>query len=83
MIYYVDDNDKFFRYTRKQRLRETQRLKHQKIINDFKNENNLKGIETSISDQNSKTCNYVKFKQYWKQKIKRMLNYLNIMKKNL
>jgi hypothetical protein len=70
LIYCVDNNNKFFRYTRKQRLRETQRLKHQKIINNFKDENNLKEIETSISDKNSKTCNYVKFKQYLKAKNK-------------
>jgi hypothetical protein len=70
LLYCVDDDNKFFRYTRKQRLTETQRLKHQKTIDNYKTQHKLKEIETEISDQNSKTCTYTKFKKYLKVKNK-------------
>ena len=54
----------FFRYSRKQRLNETQRIIHQKTINNYKTQHKLKKVETSISKENSKTCNYEKFMEY-------------------
>ena len=68
LIYCMDNNDKIFRYTRAQRLKETERLKNQKIINKYKNQHNLKSVETTISTENSKTCNYEKFMKYIKIK---------------
>ena len=68
LIYCIDDENTVFRYTRKQRLTETQRLKNQRAINKFKNDNKLKVIETSVSEENSKTCNFEKFMKYLKVK---------------
>ena len=64
LIYCIDDKNTVFRYTRKQRLIETQRLKNQRAINKFNKDNNLKPIETSVSEENSKTCNFEKFMKY-------------------
>jgi hypothetical protein len=68
LIYCIDDDNKIFRYTRKQRLNDTQQLKCQKIIKKFKRENNLSAIETKVSKQNSKTCNFMTFMEYLKAK---------------
>lgn len=68
IVYCIDDEGRTFRYTRKQRLHETQRIDNQKAINKYKKEHNLKPIETSISEHNSKTCNFEKFMSYLKQK---------------
>jgi hypothetical protein len=68
LLYCMDNNEKYFKYTRAQRLKETQRLKNQKIINKYKKQNKLKELETEISKENSKTCNYDKFINFIKIK---------------
>lgn len=68
LLYCMDDNENYFKYTRAQRLKETQRLKHQRIINNYKNQHKLKEEETKISQENSKTCNYDKFMKFLKVK---------------
>ena len=64
LIYCIDDNGIKFRYTRKQRLKETQRIKNQNKIKKFKKENDLMKFETKVSTENSKTCDYKKFMEY-------------------
>ena len=68
LIYCIDDDDKVFRYTRAQRLNETKRLKAQKTIKKFKKEHNISAIETTISEHNSKTCDFKTFMNYLKAK---------------
>ena len=70
IIYCIDDNGKVFRYTRKQRLRETGRLKNQKTVHKYKKEMGIDKIETKLLEKNSKTTNYGKFKEYVKNKNK-------------
>ena len=66
LIYCIDDDNKVFRYTRKQRLRETQRIKHQRTINEYKKKNNLCVVETEIP--NRKSCKLNTFLKYLKLK---------------
>lgn len=70
ILYCSDDDNNIFRYTRKQRLKETQRIKHQEIILKYKNKKGLIKLETEISNENGKTCDYKKFMKYLKIKNK-------------
>lgn len=63
-IYMIDDNNVEFRYTTAQRIHQTGRLKNQKIIDNFKKQHNIKELETQISEFNSKSCNFQKFKDF-------------------
>lgn len=67
-IYYmVDDNDTYFKYTNKMRINEIKRLKYQKL-REKKKKNKMIEIETELSNFNSKSCDYGKFKEYIKKK---------------
>lgn len=75
-----DENGKLqtFRYTQNQRRLETRMKKYNKIIDKVSKETiieeqNIKEIETLLSDYNSKTTNYEKFKKYCIEKNK--INY--------
>ena len=72
-----DENDKLqtFRYTQNQRRLETRTKKYNKIIEEvnkttFINGNNIKEIESVLSNHNKKTCHYEKFKNYLIEKNK-------------
>jgi hypothetical protein len=76
-----DDSDvlQTFRYTQNQRRLETRVKKYSKIINNINNQtiingNNIIEIETILSLNNKKTCDYENYKEYITQKNK--LNYL-------
>ena len=64
----MDDNGKILRYSNKQRMYETKRLVYQKKIKKIKDNLNITQIENSLSEYNSKTCNYEKFKMYISKK---------------
>uniref|UniRef100_A0A6C0C7T5 Cas12f1-like TNB domain-containing protein n=1 Tax=viral metagenome TaxID=1070528 RepID=A0A6C0C7T5_9ZZZZ len=73
-IAYVDGfenvpKDKTFRYTRKQRNRESKKMRNRKIMSNIKTEDIMKK-EAKLSDFNSKTCNFKKFSEYLAAKIK-------------
>ena len=73
-----DGNLETFRYTQNQRRLETGTKKYSKIIDKINNDtiiedHTIKQIESSLSDYNSKTCNYEKFKEYCIEKNK--INY--------
>ena len=70
LIYCIDDDGNTFRYTRKQRIRETQRVKHLRVITKYKKQNGLIKYETAISSENSKSCNYENYMKYLKVKNK-------------
>jgi len=66
-----------FRYTQNQRRLETRKKKYSKIIDTVNkkttlgvNNKTIKEIEAKISKQNSKSCNYEKFKEYCFEKNK-------------
>jgi len=68
ILYMMDNNKVFFRYTNKQRIKETERLETQEKLNKIKESHKIKEIETELSSFNSKTCNYNKFKEYISKK---------------
>ena len=66
-----------FRYTQNQRRLETRKKKYSKIIDTVNknttlgvNNKTIKEIEAKLSKQNSKSCNYEKFKEYCSEKNK-------------
>ena len=64
-----------FRYTQNQRRLETRKKKYSKIIDTVNKETlintkTIKEIEAKLSKQNSKSCNYEKFKEYCIEKNK-------------
>ncbi|HMC01011.1 MAG TPA: hypothetical protein VKN14_08260, partial [Flavobacteriaceae bacterium] len=73
LIYCIDDNNKTFRYTRKQRVKEQQSQKHKRALERYKHKTKIIEEETKLSEENSKTTNYEKFMQYLK--VKNEINY--------
>lgn len=73
------DKISIFRYSQNQRRKETKMKKYKKIINIDKknnqiNDKTIEELESSLSNYNSKTCDYKLFKEYVKNK-----NKLNIL----
>lgn len=68
LFYMVDDNDNYFNYTNRTRISETKRLKYKKLVENFKKKENITTIESELSNYNSKSCDYIKFKDYVKKK---------------
>ena len=66
----IDDEGNRFTYSNKQRVKETKRLKYQRLIKNLKDELGICETENTLSAYNSKTCNLTKFKKYIKEKNK-------------
>lgn len=60
----MDENGVKMKYSNKERLFKTKRLKYQKIIERYKKKHKMDRIEYMLSLFNSKTCDYEKFKEY-------------------
>ena len=60
----MNDDGKVFRYSNRQRMNETKRLKYQELLLNHKNKFGITDIENSLSKYNSKTCMLDKFKDY-------------------
>ena len=56
------------RYTNKQHLRKTKRLKYQRLLNNVKIKKGIIDIEKDLSEYNSKSCIYDTFKEYVRKK---------------
>ena len=65
----IDDNNNFFRYSNKQRLKSTKRIEYNKYFEKYKNQKGISKIENGLSDYNSKTCNLERFKLFITKKI--------------
>ena len=68
LLYMMDKDNNFIKYTNKQRIRETERLKIQNQIQKIKEKKEIDKIENELSNYNSKTCDYNKFKEFVKKK---------------
>jgi len=66
----IDDENKFSRYTNKQYLKETKRLKYNNKVLKIKTELGIKKEEEYLSNFNSKTINIDNFKDYIMNKLK-------------
>ena len=73
-------------YTNKKHAKLTKRLKYQRLIQNYKDKNDISKVENELSKYNSRTCNFDKFKEFIKNKnkINSIQCYLiNIIKKYL
>ena len=66
----IDDKGNRFTYSNKQRVKETKRLKYQRLIKNLKDTLGICEIENTLSNYNSKTCDLQKFKKYIEEKNK-------------
>jgi hypothetical protein len=64
LLYMKDKEGNTFRYSNKQHVDTTKRLKYQRLIQNYRNKKNISNIENELSNYNSKTCNYSKFKLF-------------------
>ena len=65
---FIDDDENVFKYSNKRRMRETKRLKYQKLQQNYKNKHGIPVIESELTEFNSKSCNLINFKEYIKNK---------------
>jgi hypothetical protein len=57
-----------YRYSNKKHVHYTKRLKYQRLIQNYKDKNNISKVENELSNYNSRTCKVDKFKDYIKNK---------------
>jgi hypothetical protein len=69
-----DKNGKKYRYTNRKHAKLTKRLKYQRLIQNYKDKNDISKIENELIKYNSRTCNLEKFKEFIKNK-----NKINLM----
>jgi hypothetical protein len=62
------NNGEHLRYSNKQHLKKTKRLKYQRLINNHKKKKLIDVIERELASFNSKSCDYEKFKEYINKK---------------
>jgi hypothetical protein len=66
----MNDDGKYFRYSNKQHVKTTKRLKYQRLLANYKEKEGILQKENELKDFNSRSCNYDKFKEYIKNKNK-------------
>ena len=52
----MDDDSNYFSYTNRQYLKETKRLKYQRLIKNYKDKKEITTVENKLSEFNSKSC---------------------------
>ncbi len=65
----MDDKGKFCSYTNGMRIKETKRLKYQRLLNNYKDKIQITETEETLNKYNSKSCNMDKFKEYIAKKL--------------
>jgi len=68
LLYMLGENGKYFRYSNKERIKESKRLIYQDKIKKQKNINKIDLIESELSKYNSKACKMEDFSEYIKKK---------------
>ena len=64
LLYMKDKNGNKFRYSNKMHIKRSKRLKYQKILQNYKDKNNISKLESELSNYNSKSCNLENFKEF-------------------
>ena len=59
---------KKLRYTNKNHITKTKRIKYQVLLKNYKDKNGITEVENKLSIYNSKSCDYKNFKKYIKNK---------------
>ena len=70
LTYMKDKNGKKYRYTNRKHAKLTKRLKYQRLIQNYKDKNDISKVENELTNYNSRTCNLEKFKEFIKNKNK-------------
>ena len=65
----MDDKGQFCSYTNGMRIKETKRLKYQRLLKNHKDKTHITEVEQTLNTFNSKSCNLVKFKEYIAKKL--------------
>jgi hypothetical protein len=65
----MDDKGKFCSYTNGMRIKETKRLKYQRLLKNYKDKIHITETEETLNKYNSKSCNMDKFKEYIAKKL--------------
>ena len=65
----MDDKGHFCSYTNGMRIKETKRLKYQRLLTNHKDKIHITETEQTLNKYNSKSCNLVKFKEYIANKL--------------
>ena len=68
LLYMMNGEGVYFRYSNAERIVETKRLEYQSKIQNYKDENGISNTENELKDSNSKSCNVEDFKKYIKKK---------------
>jgi hypothetical protein len=68
ILYIMNDQGVYFRYTNKERIFESKRLKYQDTLQRYKDEYEISDVENELIGFNSKACNVKEFKEYLKKK---------------
>ena len=64
LLYMKDKKGKILKYTNKKHVKKTKRIKYQKLLQNYRDKNNISEIENELKNYNSKSCNLEKFKTY-------------------
>ena len=64
LLYMKDREGNTFRYSNKQHVDTTKRLKYQRLLQNYRNKKDISNIENELSNYNSKTCKYDAFKLF-------------------
>jgi hypothetical protein len=64
LLYMKDKYGNRFRYSNKMHIKRTKRLKYQKLLQNYKDKNNISKLESELSIFNSKSCDLKKFKEF-------------------
>ena len=72
-LYLLGENGEIYNYTNRRRIKETKRLKYQRLRENLKtisyiDNKNMTSIETELADYNSKSCSYETFAKYIEKK---------------
>ena len=70
LLYIIDKDGKIFKYTFKQRIKETKSLEYRKYLTKIRETMGIIEIEKELTQYNSKTCNIDEFKKYITEKTK-------------
>ena len=68
LLYMMNENGETLKYSNKQHMHKTKRLKYQRLIHNYKNANGISSIENNLSLFNSKSCIIDNFKNYINKK---------------
>jgi len=70
LMHMKNKNGKKYRYTNRKHAKLTKRLKYQRLIQNYKDKNDISKVENELTKYNSRTCNFEKFKEFIKNKNK-------------